>query len=116
MLDQDHATGGEAIEASHDEAAVISQRKRESYQSLLKLLEQYREVEEQSLVEGSAAGSKTAAASKKRSSSQEQLKALGEKVMAIAENYQKYVTQDIQNKNKILQNPASDSHQLVELD
>lgn len=46
MLDQDHATGGEAIEASHDEAAVISQRKRESYQSLLKLLEQYREVEE----------------------------------------------------------------------
>jgi len=41
--------------------------------------------------------------------------------MAIAENYQKYVTQDIQNKNKsstdkILQNPASDSHQLVELD
>jgi hypothetical protein len=66
-------------------------------------------------VEGSAAGNKTAAASKKRSSGQEQLKALGEKVMAIAESYQKYVTQDIQNKNKILQNPVSDSHQLDQL-
>lgn len=46
ISDQEHATGGEAIEASHDEAAVINQRKRESYQNLFKLLEQYREVKD----------------------------------------------------------------------
>ena len=46
ISDQEHATGGEAIEASHDEAAVINQKKRESYQNLFKLLEQYREVKD----------------------------------------------------------------------
>jgi len=49
------------------------------------------------MLETSVAGGKTAA-SKKRTQNQELLKSLGEKIMAIAESYQKYVTEDLQNK------------------
>ena len=62
-----------------DEAALINQMKRESYRSLIKLLAEYNDV-------------------KAKRCTQDALKLHGEKIMTLAEKFQKIVASDIHNQ------------------
>ena len=59
-----------------EDMALITQKKNESYMSLLKLLEEYGDVKAKKCV-------------------QDALRLYGNKIMAIAESYQRYVVADI---------------------
>lgn len=92
----DEVPMGTELDRSYDEQVNINKLKRDAYHSLFKLLGEYEETKEKS---------KTFINQSKQKTINESLNLIGMKIMKVAENYQKYVKDDIkiqleQNKNE----------------
>lgn len=101
----DEVPMGTELDRSYDEQVNINKLKRDAYHNLFKLLGEYEETKEKS---------KTFINQSKQKTINESLNLIGMKIMKVAENYQKYVKDDI--KIQLEQNKSEDINYLEYLE